>query len=39
VYRPLKEADLTANLVLISRAQEASASVKAYLELVIGPVY
>lgn len=39
VYRPLKEADLTANLVLMGRAQEASASVKAYLELVIGPVY
>ncbi|MNC31383.1 Hca operon transcriptional activator [compost metagenome] len=39
VYRPLKEADLTANLVLIGRAQETRASVKAYLELVIGPVY
>ncbi|MFY9994997.1 MAG: LysR substrate-binding domain-containing protein [Leclercia sp.] len=39
VYRPLKEADLTANLVLIGRAQETRASVKAYLELVIGSVY
>lgn len=39
VYRPLKEADLTANLVLMGRAQETSASVKAYVELVIGPVY
>lgn len=34
VYRPLNEPNLTANLVLISREQESSASVKAYLELV-----
>lgn len=33
VYRPLNEPDLTANLVMISRAQEASATVKAYLAL------
>ncbi|MCU6668737.1 LysR substrate-binding domain-containing protein [Enterobacteriaceae bacterium H4N4] len=34
VYRPLKEAEFTANLVMIGRAQEASATVNAYFKLV-----
>ena len=34
VYRRLIEPNLTANLVLISREQETSESVKAYLKLV-----
>lgn len=36
VYRPLNEPDFTANLVLISRKQEPSAAVNAYLGLVAG---
>lgn len=39
VYRPLNEPDLTANLVMISRAQESSQTVKMYLELVSVSVY
>ncbi|MEB7541570.1 LysR substrate-binding domain-containing protein [Enterobacter huaxiensis] len=34
VYRPLNAPDLSANLVLISRAQETNAAVKAYLSRV-----
>jgi len=36
VYRPLNEPDLTANLVLISRRQPTSETVKAYLTLATG---
>lgn len=39
VYRPLNEAQFTANLVMIGRAQEASATVNAYFTLVNGAVY